>query len=86
METNTLTADLSIRSKLNVQHANWQCRKCENLEFETDEFRATGGPLAKLFDVQNKKFSTVSCTRCGYTELYKSSTSTLGNFFDFFTS
>ena len=69
-----------------MQHKNWQCPKCSNTSFETDQFRATGGALAKIFDVQNKKFSTVSCTRCGYTEIYRGSTSTLGNVFDFFTS
>ncbi len=46
----------------------------------------TGGTLAKIFDVQNKKFTTVTCTRCLYTEIYKSSTSNLANVFDFFTS
>ncbi|MCE2502302.1 MAG: hypothetical protein J4G13_15825, partial [Dehalococcoidia bacterium] len=44
------------------------CAKCQHTEFETDEFRATGGNFAKLFDVQNKKFTTVSCKQCGYTE------------------
>ena len=33
--------------------------------------RPTGGNFAKLFDVQNKRFTTITCTRCGYTELYK---------------
>ena len=60
------------------------CAKCQHTEFETDEFRATGGNFAKMFDVQNKKFTTVSCKQCGYTEIYKGSTSTLGNIFDFF--
>ncbi len=69
-----------------MQHENWQCPKCGNGHFETDVFQATGGTFAKLFDVQNKKFTTVSCTRCRYTELYKGDTSTLGNFFDFFTN
>ncbi len=59
---------------------------CVDLEFETDIFQATGGTLAKIFDVQNKKFTTVTCTRCQYTEIYKSSTSNLANVFDFFTS
>ena len=27
--------------------------------------------FAKIFDVQNKKFITITCTKCGYTELYK---------------
>ena len=69
-----------------MQHANWQCPKCANDEFEADQFRATGGAFAKIFDVQNKKFSTVSCTRCRYTEIYRADTSTLGNVFDFFTN
>lgn len=65
---------------------NWICPKCRNTEFETDQFAATGGGLAKMFDVQNKKFTTVSCTRCKFTELYKAETSALGNIFDFFTN
>lgn len=68
-----------------MQHENWECPKCHNNEFEADQFAATGGGFAKIFDVQNKKFATVSCTRCGYTEIYKAETSALGNIFDFFT-
>ena len=68
-----------------MQHVKWHCEKCDHRDFEVDEFRATGGAFAKIFDVQNKKFTTVSCSRCGYTEIFKTTTSTLGNVFDFFT-
>ena len=47
------------------------CPKCGCKEYEHDQFQATGGNFAKLFDVQNKKFITISCKDCGYTELYK---------------
>jgi len=66
--------------------SKWKCPKCENVQFETDQFAATGGGVSKFFDVQNKKFSTVTCTKCKYTEIYKAETSTLGNIFDLFTS
>lgn len=59
------------------------CQKCGCTEFEHDQFQATGGNLSKFFDIQNKKFITISCTRCGYTELYKSTTSTGSNILDF---
>ncbi len=72
--------------KKKQQHQKWLCPKCDNIEFETDIFQATGGTFAKIFDVQNKKFTTVTCTRCQYTEIYKASTSNLSNVFDFFTS
>ncbi|HIT70574.1 MAG TPA: zinc ribbon domain-containing protein [Candidatus Scatovivens faecipullorum] len=61
----------------------WICPKCKNDEFEKDQFQATGGSFAKLFDVQNKKFITVSCKRCGYTELYRTGTSAGMNVLDF---
>lgn len=54
-----------------MEKIKFECPKCGNTNYETDEFHATGGTFAKMFDVQNKKFYTVSCSRCGYTELYK---------------
>ncbi|MBC8385007.1 MAG: zinc ribbon domain-containing protein [Candidatus Cloacimonetes bacterium] len=69
-----------------MQDSRYICPKCGNTQYETDEFRATGGFLSKVFDVQSKKFSTVTCTRCKYTEIYKASSSTLGNIFDLFTN
>ena len=68
-----------------MQHQNWQCQKCSNREFDTDQFRATGGMFAKIFDVQNKRFTTVTCTKCLHTEIYRTSSSGIGNVFDFFT-
>lgn len=65
---------------------NYRCPKCGNTRYETDEFRATGGMLSKVFDVQSKRFTTVSCTQCHYTELYKTDSSMLGNIFDLFTN
>ncbi len=67
-----------------VTKTAFMCAKRQHTECETDEFRATGGNFAKLFDVQNRKFYTVSCAQCGYTEIYKGNTSTLGNICDFF--
>lgn len=63
--------------------ADWHCLKCNNTEYEQDRFHATGGTLAKFMDVQNKRFITISCTKCGYTEIYKANTSASSNIFDF---
>lgn len=66
--------------------SNWDCPRCGYTAYEVDEIRTTGGGFAKIFDVQNKKFTAVSCEQCRYTEFYKTETSMLGNVFDFFTS
>ncbi|MFH2053550.1 MAG: zinc ribbon domain-containing protein [bacterium] len=61
----------------------YQCPKCGHHGFKTSEMRATGGFLTKLFDIQSKKFTTVMCDHCKYTELYAADSSALGNIFDF---
>ena len=63
--------------------ASWKCPKCGNEEFEKDQLQATGGNFSKVFNVQNKKFITISCKKCGYTELYREETSAGMNIFDF---
>ena len=67
-----------------MEHSKWQCPKCRNRMFEAGQFAATGGGLTKFFNIQNKKFTTVTCTRCMYTEIYKTDTSALSNVLDFF--
>ena len=69
-----------------MNNLKYVCPKCGNRQYKVDEIRATGGAFSKIFDVQNKKFTTVSCTRCFYTEFYKAKSSALGNIFDFFTN
>ena len=68
-----------------MKHANWSCPKCKNTNYNTGEIRVSGGFWSRIFDVQNKKYTAVTCEQCSYTEFYKSKSSTLGNVFDFFT-
>ena len=61
----------------------YMCQKCGCTQYESDQFQATGGNFAKIFDIQNKKFITVSCAQCGYTELYKDNGDDGSNILDF---
>ena len=67
-----------------MNNQEYICPKCGCREFETDQIQTTGGNFSKLFDVQNKKYVTVSCRNCGYTELYKAQSSSGMNILDFF--
>jgi predicted nucleic-acid-binding Zn-ribbon protein len=67
-----------------MEHINWECPKCKNREFEAGQFAATGGGLTKFFNIQNKRYSTITCVACKYTEIYQAETSTLSNVLDFF--
>ena len=70
-----------------MQHQNWSCPKCNHKEYEIGEIRVTGSFWTKIFNVQNKKYSSVSCSRCFYTEFYKGQPSShLANLFDLFST
>lgn len=62
----------------------YACVKCGCTEYDSDQFQATGGNFAKLFNVQNKRFVTIACRQCGYTELYRVDTDAAMNVLDFF--
>jgi hypothetical protein len=47
-----------------------------------DTISTTGSGLSKMFDIQNRKFTAVTCTNCGYTELYRAQSS--GDLVDLF--
>jgi hypothetical protein len=47
------------------------CPKCGHTDAEVDDIATTGAGFSRLFDVQNRRYRAVSCTRCGYTEFYK---------------
>lgn len=66
-----------------MEQRQYVCPKCGANSYTSDQFQATGGNFAKLFDVQNKRFITVSCNRCGYTELYRAMTDDGMNILDF---
>lgn len=63
----------------------YECVKCHHHSYEVGQFQATGGMMSKMFDIQTEKFQTVSCSRCGYTEIYKGRSSFGENMLDFFT-
>jgi len=69
-----------------MEHKNYKCPKCSNRTYELDQMQATGGTFTKLFNIQNKSFTSVTCKKCTYTEFFKTKTSKITNVFDFFTN
>ena len=60
----------------------YSCAKCQHNNFEVGEIRTTG-KYSRFFDLQNKKFTAISCAQCGFTEIYRGDTSKLSNVLDF---
>ena len=70
-----------------MKHEKWSCPKCAEKNYDLGEIRVTGSFWSKIFNIQNKRYSSVTCENCSYTEFYRSqSSSTMANVFDFFTN
>jgi uncharacterized protein len=57
-------------------------KHCENNTYMIDEIREVGNFISKVLNVQNRRFKTVTCNKCGYTEYYERSQSILANVLD----
>jgi len=65
---------------------SYLCPKCGGKKAEMDNIRTTGSGFTRYFNIQNRKFTAVSCAHCGFTEFYKANrTSGASNILDFIT-
>ena len=70
-----------------MNQKSYNCPKCGNRQADIDQIRTTGAGFTKYFNIQNRKFTAVSCTRCGYTEFYRGRPSSgASNVLDFLTN
>jgi len=61
---------------------NFTCAKCGHHDYEVLDVSATSGMMSRMVNLQNRRFSAVSCRRCKYTEFYKAESGALRNIFD----
>jgi hypothetical protein len=69
-----------------MERREYSCTKCGGAEYRSGELRTTGSGLTRFFNIQNQKYGTVSCRKCGHTELYRLDGTGIGNIVDFFTN
>jgi len=70
-----------------MKTSRFTCVKCGGRQYAEGEIRTTGGFWSKIFNVQNRKFVTISCAKCGYTDFYnKEKGSTAENILDALTN
>lgn len=72
-----------MENTISGEKKSFICAKCGNTTYASGKISTTGGILTKIFNLQSNKFITVSCLKCGYTELYKTVTSGIENVADF---
>ncbi|MAH59036.1 MAG: GTP-binding protein [Synechococcus sp. ARS1019] len=79
-------AECGRSSSASLDTPSYRCPKCDSVRYETGQIRVSGGFWSSFFDVGNRRFSSVSCLNCGYTEFYKRTVSGVQQFFDYLGS
>ena len=69
----------------------WACPKCNTSSVviaKKDKDRSrdsmTSGGFTKFFNVQNQKFLVITCSKCSYSEFYRSEVKAWESIIDFF--
>ena len=66
-----------------IKPMKYACPKCGSKFCTTGEVRTASSFLTKIFNIQNRKFTSVTCSECSYTELYSISSKRIGDVLDF---
>ena len=69
-----------------MNQLNYKCPKYGNHTYITAQIFATKSTISKIFDVQTKKYTSITYECCTYTKFFKAKTNALGNIFDLFTN
>jgi uncharacterized protein len=69
-------------NKMNIR-TKYSCPKCGNHEFDLGEVFMAGSVIAKILNFEFKRFSSLTCAKCSYTELYRTPKNEVQNVLDF---
>lgn len=70
-----------------MNQKSYTCSKCGGRKADLDQIRTTGAGFTRYFNIQNRKFTAVICSQCGFTELYSGKRTGGGsNILDFLTN
>lgn len=61
----------------------YSCPKCGGHEFELGEVFMAGSVFAKMMNLEFRRFSSVTCAKCTFTELFKTPKKDIQNVLDF---
>jgi predicted nucleic-acid-binding Zn-ribbon protein len=54
----------------NLLAQEFVCARCEHVGAAVERLAMTGTGLSRLLEIQMHRYAFVSCTNCGYTEVY----------------
>lgn len=64
------TAEMDYLSIEELMVSKFNCRRCGNLECISQEVSMSGTGVSKIFDIDYHHYLFVSCTRCGFVEVF----------------
>ena len=79
----TFDGIVNLSTKTAGKKSSYTCPKRGSTTYETGQIRVSGDFWSSFLDVGNKRYGSVSCTKCGYTELHKKTARRVEKLLDF---
>jgi predicted nucleic-acid-binding Zn-ribbon protein len=64
------------------QVLKYTCPKCGSKQFEIGEMWVSSNFFSRIFDIQGRRFTNVTCQKCRYTEFFKTSQKAIGEVYN----
>ncbi|MFB4328654.1 zinc ribbon domain-containing protein [Paenibacillus sp. CR_12] len=64
------TAEMDYLSIEELMASKFHCRRCGHRECSSQEVSMSGTGISKIFDIDYHHYLFVSCTRCGFVEVF----------------
>jgi uncharacterized protein len=61
---------------------SYKCLKCSGGDYTKSEVSTTGGTWSRMFDYSSNFFTAITCSKCGYTELFRANSTGLKDLLD----
>lgn len=72
----------SLERPIHVPVSSHSCIYCGCTRYDTAEMRACGSMLAKVLNVQTRRFITLACLECGHTRAFEVDQNIMWNVLD----
>lgn len=76
---------MTLTMKTQIPMLKYSCPKCGSKEYTVSEIRVSGSVFSQLSNFGHRTFTTVTCGRCSYTDLYRLPMKRIGEAFSFQT-
>jgi predicted nucleic-acid-binding Zn-ribbon protein len=80
--SSTPSSTITLQQRITQSSPPFKCSKCGCTSYTQGQSLTSGGFLSKILNIQTRKFVTITCNDCGFSEFYERYQNPIANVVD----